>query len=54
VLQLLALHPEGGELRAFLPRFPEGPQRPHKQRAAIASTLLAALELAEAVEALVE
>jgi segregation and condensation protein A len=52
--QLLVLHPQGGELGAFLPMFPNTPHRLRKQRAAVASTLLAALELAKAGEGRLE
>jgi segregation and condensation protein A len=38
--------PECAELQAFLPELPEGPDRPLKVKAAVASTLLACLELA--------
>jgi segregation and condensation protein A len=48
--QLLARHPAGGELGAFLPRFADTPHRLRKERTAVASTLLAALELAKAGE----
>lgn len=48
--QLLVLYPQGGELGAFLPMFADAPHRSRKQRAAVASTLLAALELARAGE----
>lgn len=45
---VLAKHPEGGDLLAFLPPIPSGDaQRPLKARAAIASTLMAGLELAK-------
>jgi segregation and condensation protein A len=47
---LLARHPDGGELGAFLPSFADGRRRSHQQRAAVASTLLAALELARSGE----
>jgi len=44
---LLAAHPKGGPLPAFLPPLPpDDPHRPLKTRAALASTLLASLELA--------
>jgi len=39
--------PEGGEMLGFLPKLPEGPDRPLKVKAAVASTLLACLELAK-------
>ena len=48
----LAEHPEGGELRSFLPPIPaEDEQRPLKTRAAVASTFVAGLELARVGEA---
>lgn len=44
---LLLEHPQGGGLAGFLPAVPpEGPHRPLQARAALASTLVAALELA--------
>ena len=39
--------PEGGELVSFVPGLPETPDRSLRLRAAIASTLLASLELAK-------
>jgi len=39
--------PAGGNMLAFLPELPEGPDRPLKVKAAVASTLLACLELAK-------
>ena len=44
----LAAHPEGGALASFLPSLaPDGPGRQLKAQAALASTLLAGLELAK-------
>jgi len=44
---MLAEHPEGGDLVGFLPTIgAEEPDRPLKARAAVASTLMAGLELA--------
>ncbi|UFN51571.1 segregation/condensation protein A (plasmid) [Roseomonas sp. OT10] len=44
---VLGHHPQGGDLALFLPPLPaEEPARPLKARAALASTLLAGLELA--------
>lgn len=42
----LAGRPEGGRLEGFVPAFPAGPHRDLRVRAAVASTLLAGLELA--------
>jgi len=52
VRAVLAEHPDGGELAVFVPAIPAGdPDRPLKARAAVASTLLAGLELARGGEA---
>jgi segregation and condensation protein A len=45
VRRVLADHPEGGVLAGFLPPCPDAPRRGIKARAAVASTLLAGLEL---------
>ena len=42
----LAARPVGGDLLSFLPAIPDTPERPVRIRAAIASTLMASLELA--------
>jgi len=47
----LARHPEGGELTDFLPPIaPEDPHRVSRRRTALASTVLAALELARCAD----
>jgi segregation and condensation protein A len=47
IREMLAAHPEGGAIPAFLPFLPpEAPYRALKARAAVASTFLAGLELA--------
>jgi segregation and condensation protein A len=47
IREMLAAHPEGGAITAFLPLLPpEAPYRALKARAAVASTFLAGLELA--------
>lgn len=50
VRALLTEHPQGGDMLAFLPRLPESPNRVQQAKAAVSSTLLAALELARAGE----
>ena len=45
---LLAAQPEGGDLRSFLPAIADAHHRPLQARAAVASTLIASLELARA------
>ncbi|MCB8882704.1 segregation/condensation protein A [Acidisoma cellulosilytica] len=53
--ELLARHPQGGEIAAFLPPIaPHDPDRDEKLRTAFASTLLAGLELAKQGEVAVE
>jgi segregation and condensation protein A len=48
---MLAEHPEGGDLLGFVPRLsPDQPHHAFRTRAAIASTLLAGLELARGAE----
>ena len=51
---LLIEHPEGGNMLAFLPPLLESPNREQKAKAAVSSTLLAALELARAGEVCLE
>ena len=47
ITDILAIHPEGGDLAAFLPPIDQDdPNLPVKARTALASTLLAGLELA--------
>ena len=47
ITDILAIHPKGGELAAFLPPIDQDdPNLPVKARTAVASTLLAGLELA--------
>ena len=47
ITELLAAHPGGGELAAFLPPIAlDDPNRTVRARTAVASTLLAGLELA--------
>lgn len=52
--QLLALRPEGGPLRSFLPRMTGPAQMRLKRRSALASTFLAGLELARDGDAQLE
>lgn len=51
---LLTEHPEGGDMLAFLPPLPESPNREQQAKAAISSTLIAALELARGGEVRLE
>jgi segregation and condensation protein A len=47
IMERLDAHPEGGELGTFLPPIaPDDPNRPIRTRTAVASTLLAGLEMA--------
>lgn len=50
VRALLIEHPEEEDMLAFLPPLPERPNREQKARAAVSSTLVAALDLARGGE----
>ena len=46
IREQLAAAPEGGDMIGFVPNLPAAPERPLRLKAAVASTLLACLELA--------